>query len=176
MTEGPAKVLVIGYGNPGRCDDGLGPALAEALEQAPIPGVTVDSDYQLTVEHAAAVAEHDAVVFADAAVSGPEPFAFQEISPRWGESFTTHHVDPQAVLHLARSLFSSAARGHVLAVRGYAFNEFGETLSPQAQRNLAAALEFLRNLLQAGSGFRNRGCETEPLAGLGIAAGSEDQP
>ena len=72
-----AKVLVIGYGNPGRLDDGLGPALAAAIESAAPAGVTVDADYQLTVEDAAAVAEHDVVVFADAAVDGPEPFYFR---------------------------------------------------------------------------------------------------
>ena len=28
-----AKVLIIGYGNPGRLDDGLGPALADLMEK-----------------------------------------------------------------------------------------------------------------------------------------------
>jgi len=68
-----ATVLVIGYGNPGRRDDGLGPALAERLQELRLPGVDVDADYQLTVEDAAAAAEHDVVVFADAAQAGPEP-------------------------------------------------------------------------------------------------------
>jgi DNA-binding response OmpR family regulator len=44
------RVLVIGYGNPGRLDDGLGPALAETLQRLDLPGVTVDADYQLTAE------------------------------------------------------------------------------------------------------------------------------
>ncbi|MCU0727503.1 MAG: hydrogenase maturation protease, partial [Planctomycetes bacterium] len=70
------RVLLIGFGNPGRRDDGLGPAVAQAVEGWGIPGVTVESDYQLHVEDAAAVSEHDAVIFADAAAAGPEPFAF----------------------------------------------------------------------------------------------------
>ena len=37
------KALVIGYGNPGRLDDGLGPALAEAVEKLDLPGlITLD--------------------------------------------------------------------------------------------------------------------------------------
>ena len=52
--KAPRKVLLIGYGNPGRLDDGLGPALAAAVEKLAIPGVTVDADYQLNVEDAAA--------------------------------------------------------------------------------------------------------------------------
>ena len=47
------RILVIGYGNPGRCDDGLGPALVARLESLRIPGLSVEVDYQLSIEHAA---------------------------------------------------------------------------------------------------------------------------
>ena len=57
--------LLIGFGNPGRKDDGLGPMLARILERDGIAGLDVDSDYQLTVEDAEAVARYDEVVFAD---------------------------------------------------------------------------------------------------------------
>ena len=83
-----SKVLLIGYGNPGRLDDGLGPALATAIEKLGIEGVTVDAAYQLSVEDAAAAAEHDIVVFADADVSGPEPFRFHRIEPAPALSFS----------------------------------------------------------------------------------------
>jgi hypothetical protein len=71
------RVLVIGYGNPGRADDGLGPALATALEALRIPGLTVESDYQLSIEHAAMAAEHDIVVFADADPLADGPFSLR---------------------------------------------------------------------------------------------------
>ena len=60
------KILLIGYGNPGRLDDGLGPAFAKAVEALHTPGVTVEANYQLAVEDAHAVAQHEIVVFADA--------------------------------------------------------------------------------------------------------------
>ena len=55
-------MLLIGYGNPGRGDDGLGPELARRVAQRRLPGLTVEIDYQLTVDHALQVAGVDAVV------------------------------------------------------------------------------------------------------------------
>lgn len=151
MTRSPAGILVIGYGNPGRLDDGLGPALAEAVEAMNLSGVTVDSDYQLTVEDAAAVAEHDAVIFADAAVDGDGPFYFRPIHAETDSSFTSHSVRPEAVLGLAQSLFTAETKGYALGIRGFEFNEFGQRLSDRAQENLAAAIDFIRSILLEGN-------------------------
>ncbi|EAV45491.1 Ni,Fe-hydrogenase maturation factor [Stappia aggregata IAM 12614] len=63
-------MLLIGYGNPGRGDDGLGPALSEAIAARSLPGLEVDTDYQLVAEHALAVSSHDVVIFADAEIGG----------------------------------------------------------------------------------------------------------
>ena len=60
------RLAPFGFGNPARGDDGLGPALIERLDALALEGVTTDSDYQLTIEDAALVAEHDVVVFVDA--------------------------------------------------------------------------------------------------------------
>jgi hydrogenase maturation protease len=145
------RVLVLGYGNPGRLDDGLGPALAAALENDNLPGVTVDSDYQLTVEDADIAARHEIVIFADAAVAGSEPFYFRRIQPLDELGFSSHSVEPAGVLALAGKLFNATPQGFALGIRGYRFNEFGEALSPQAQANLSAALEFLRRALRTGT-------------------------
>ncbi len=175
MSEHATRLLLIGCGNPGRLDDGLGPALAERLEAAAPPGVTVDADYQLNVEHAAAVAEHDVVVFADAAAAGPEPFFFRAVVPgRGGMGFSSHSVSPAGVLALARELFGSRAKGYVLGIRGYCFDEFGERLSPRARVNLAAAERFLRRLLSE-PGFALARCEPGRRAGAGEAPRREDQ-
>ena len=142
------SVLLIGYGNPGRQDDGLGPALAEAVERLRIPDVTVEADYQLTVEDAAAAAAHRYVVFADASVGGREPFYFRAVQPAEHTSFSTHSVEPEAVLALARDLFQADATGYALGIRGYRFGEFGETLSDKGRENLAAALRFIVPVLK----------------------------
>ncbi len=143
--------LVIGYGNPGRLDDGLGPRLADELEGLASEAVTIDSDYQLQVEYAEEVSRHDVVVFADAAVSGPEPFYVEEVTPVSGVSFSSHSLGPSEVLGLARDLFKAQTRGFVVGIRGYEFDEFGERLSAGAQANLAAALDFLQSVLKSGN-------------------------
>ncbi len=143
------RVLVIGYGNPGRLDDGLGPACADAIRERAIPGVTAESDYQLVVEEAAAVAEHDSVVFVDAALDGPEPFEWRPVPPACPAGLGTHTLDPGAVIELAQLAFGARPEAWILAIRGYDFNAFGERLSAAARKNLDAALKFLDSWLRA---------------------------
>jgi hydrogenase maturation protease len=142
------KILVIGYGNPGRLDDGLGPACAEKIEALGIPGVKVDAAYQLAVEDAAEVARHDCVVFADASVAGDEPFSFKPVVPAAELSFSSHSVAPGAVVAMARALFGAGVEAFAIGIRGYKFNEFGETLSPRAEQNLLAAVRFLEETIR----------------------------
>jgi hydrogenase maturation protease len=159
------NTLVIGFGNPGRRDDGLGPALAAWLEGRDIPGVTVDSDYQLTVEDAEAVARHEVVVFVDAAVGGSEPFYFRRTHPCGSPGFSSHSVEPGEVLALAGALFGARPEAYVLGIRGYAFNEFGEGLSERAAANLAAARDFMDRVL------RGDRCAASECGEPGIPAG-----
>jgi hydrogenase maturation protease len=102
-----------------------------------LDGVTVETDYQLHVEHAADAAEYDVVIFADADVEGAGPFRFRRLEPKTELSFTSHSVSPAGVLGLARELFSARSRGYVLGIRGHAFGEFAEGLSEEARRNLS---------------------------------------
>ena len=153
MSDPGTRLLVVGYGNPGRGDDGLGPAFAEAVEKLDLPGVTVDVNYQLTVEITDAVARHPVVVFADAELRGPEPFWFRPVKPRVtpGWSFTSHHLDPTAVLALAEEIFGARPVGYLLGIRGYAFEELKEALTANAAANLAAAVQFFQAAWQEGS-------------------------
>ena len=148
MPDQLSRVLLLCYGNPGRLDDGLGPAFGEVAERESLPGVTVDVDYQLTVEDAALAVEHDTVVFIDAAVRGREPFFFRQIGPVPGLGFSSHGAEPAAILALAGEFQERIPEGYVLGIRGYEFSEFGETLSPGALDNLAAALQFLLPVLR----------------------------
>jgi hydrogenase maturation protease len=101
------------------------------------------------VEDAEAVARHDAVIFADAADAGPEPFSFRELTRTEECGFSTHSVRPEVVLGLARQMFQARTRAYVLAIRGYEFNEFAERLSEGARRNLAEAEQFIARAIPA---------------------------
>ena len=124
MDGAAGSILVIGFGNPSREDDGLGPAAAEIVERSGIDGVSVDIDYQLSVEHAADIAEHCIVVFIDASVDGEEPYAFEKVTPKHVESFSSHSVSPEQVLGLAGNLFNARTEGYMLGIRGYSFEMF----------------------------------------------------
>ena len=144
------RVLVLGFGNPGRLDDGLGPALADAIAAAAIPGVRAEAPYQLELEDAALAAEHDAVVFADASRTEPAPFGFREVLARTHHEFTTHSLAPETVLGVARDVLGATPRGFVLAIRGEEFDGFGERLSAPAAAHLRAATRFLEDALRGG--------------------------
>ena len=144
MSDEARDILIVGYGNPGRQDDALGPALADAIEQLGLPDVTVDSDYQLTVEHAEMAARHGVVVFADATTEAGNPFTWNRVEPSdAGIRFTSHHLGPADVLALARDLFDAAPTGYVLGIRGRQFGQFDACLSAGARTALNEAVQFL---------------------------------
>jgi len=142
------RILIMGFGNPGRKDDGLGPALAQAIDEAGMPGVDADADYQLNIEDGASLVGYDAVVFADASLTAPAPFEWRRLSPASSISFTTHAVSPESVLAVCEDHFGPAPPAWALGIRGYEF-DFGEGLSRRAVQNLESALDFLREVLES---------------------------
>lgn len=146
-------ILVYGYGNPGRQDDGLGIALVEQLEAwakaAGIPGLVFDSNYQLNAEDALAVAESRAVVFIDAAKKGAGPFEFRALAPQNEIAFSTHAMSPECVLALAAELYAARTPAWMLAIRGFEW-EPAEAPTPAGLANLAAARGFLQDWLRNG--------------------------
>lgn len=148
-----ARILILGIGNPGRGDDGLGPAAAAAIARMALPSVTTSDPYQLAIEDAADIAEHDVIWFVDATMSGIDPYTVDEIHPATEIGFTSHVLSPHTVLGIARDYFSRTPRAFLLAIRGYNF-AFSEALTPQAAENLADALAMLTRRL--------RDTETEP--------------
>ncbi|MBP8128744.1 MAG: hydrogenase maturation protease [Candidatus Hydrogenedentes bacterium] len=140
----PSGTLIFGYGNPGRQDDGLGPAMADRVGELGLPGVVVDSDYQLNVEEGAALARYLRVVFVDASKTAAAPFTFERVAPATEVTFTSHSVSPESVLAIAAEHFGRAPEAWVLGIRGYAF-EFAEGLTEQALGNFDKAFSFIRS-------------------------------
>lgn len=60
------SILIIGYGNNLRSDDGVGRYLAEIIEQQQLPLVKALSVHQLTPELVLEIADSQAVIFIDA--------------------------------------------------------------------------------------------------------------
>ena len=141
-------ILVYGYGNPGRGDDGLGPAFVEALELLGATDLDCESDYQLAIEDAASLAKYDVVVFVDADAKGPAPFWFDRVQPSRELSFSSHSASPGQVVGLAREMFGAQVKAYALGIRGYHFGELSESLSEQARSNLALALTFAQRAVR----------------------------
>ena len=142
------RILVYGYGNPGRQDDGLGPVAADAVAAWKFDAVDTDSNYQLNIEDGALLAEYDKVLFIDASITAPEPYEVYPLEASEDIQFTTHAISAASVLAIGQDHFDAHAEVWMIGIRGYSFS-FEEEMTPQAQKNLTAALAYIQNLLES---------------------------
>lgn len=140
-------MFIYGFGNPGRQDDGLGPAIIEKLDEDNIPGIITDSNYQLNIEDAHNISESETVIFVDASLTADEPFSFTRIEPSDEITFTTHTMSPQSVLALCAEIYKKTPEAYILAIKGYEW-EFIEGLSEKADRNFKEAYRFLLETIE----------------------------
>jgi hydrogenase maturation protease len=141
------RLVVFGWGNDARGDDGLGPLLLARVTRAGWPEVQAIEDFQLQIEHALDLEGADLVLFLDAGKDTPAPFAFAEIEPARGATHTTHALAPEAVLDVyARALGKVAPPAFTLCVRGEQF-ELGQGLSSEATERLESAWSFVKGLM-----------------------------
>jgi hydrogenase maturation protease len=141
------KIYVYGFGNPGRQDDGLGPAIIDKLESDGIKGIVIDSNYQLNIEDADNISICDKVIFVDASIDADEPFSFNRIEPSAEITFTTHTMSPESVIALVKDLYDKDMEAYVLAIKGYEW-EFIEGFSSGASDNFNKAYAFLVNKIR----------------------------
>jgi hydrogenase maturation protease len=145
------RILVYGYGNPGRQDDGLAAALVESLEAwaaaQGLTGIAFESNYQLNVEDAETISHQDLVIFADASQEDIEDFCLTRVEGEGELSFTTHAASPDYVFKLCQDLFDRHPTVLLLHIKGYAW-DFREGLSDRALENLQRAVTFMKSLLK----------------------------
>ena len=141
------KILILGIGNPGRGDDGLGPKLVEQLENEGLKTADFGFRYQLNVEDALTVKDYEIVVFADSCPAGERPATLTEIGPSKTMSFSTHEMAPDSILALCQELYGRRPQAYILAIRGYDW-DIREALSDAADKNLARAIDLLKIFLK----------------------------
>jgi hydrogenase maturation protease len=141
-------ILVIGYGNSLRQDDGAGLILAELIEQAcrlchlPAKRICV---HQLVPELARELArdEVEVVIFADTRVA-PTPQETShavQISPLIVDTSSPsvgHHLTPATLLVYAKMLYGKRPPAWIATIPGFQF-EYGEDFSQSTQDALDAA-------------------------------------
>jgi len=139
------NLLVIGYGNTLRGDDGVGPRVAEAIEKLNLPGVRTLICQQLSPEYADPVSRAHTVVFVDAAVDAPREVRLRKLEPGESSQLMAHAADPRTLLALARDVFGHAPQAWWLTIPAVKL-DFSETLTPEAQRGFEVALKKIREL------------------------------
>lgn len=145
------RLLVIGYGNTLRSDDGVGPKVADAVAALNLPGVTALACPQLTPELAEPIAQAGVVVFVDAAVDAPDEVRLRPLSPDSSSRILAHAAAPAAMLALARDVFGHAPVAWWLTLPA-ANLAFGEELSTQAESCLRTAVAQIRELVRKPAG------------------------
>ncbi len=145
------KILIYGYGNPGRQDDGLGNSFVEKLEKwvndEQLKGFEFDSNYQLNIEDAAAVAENELVIFVDASTEEIEDFMLTPVDASTNVAFTSHAASPGYIVSLCRDIYNKIPPTYLLHIKGYEW-AFREGLSEKAVENMEKALVYLKKKLE----------------------------
>lgn len=143
-----AELLVIGYGNSLRRDDGVGPRVAEAIEALQLPGVRTLVCQQLSPEYADPVARARRVIFVDAAVDKTDSVHFRKLAPGETSQLMAHAADPRTMLALARDVFGHAPQAWWLTIPAIHLG-FGTDYSPEAEAGFHTAVDEIKKLVFA---------------------------
>jgi hydrogenase maturation protease len=163
-------LLVIGYGNTLRRDDGVGVYLAEALTARGWPGVEVIACHQLTPELAEPISRAAAVVFADAGFARRQ-VRMERVRPLTGGTVLAHECSPGVLLGLAQALFGRQPPGWVLTLPAEDFG-LGEGLSPLARTGLQTGLRRLEAWVGRWRKGRRRGGASDRAPGSVASEGT----
>ncbi|MBE0672413.1 MAG: hydrogenase maturation protease [Anaerolineales bacterium] len=155
------KLLIIGYGNPDREDDGVAWHILHALTKklglsAPAsyeddfpqhPQIDFSFYLQLTPEMAEEIAAYDHVCFVDAHTGNiPEEVRLVDVESDFQRSPFTHHLTPQSLVSICESLYKNKPEAVLLSVRGYQFL-FSRQLSEETMRLVPQAVGLIWNWL-----------------------------
>ncbi len=139
------NVIVIGYGNELRSDDGIGQRVAKTLHVSNVKSIAV---HQLTPELAEILANTDLVIFVDAClVSESYQVQVQSLSPASFNVIAGHTADPRSLLALTQALYDYCPQAWWIKVPGVNF-ELGDHLSPIAETGVAIALQQITQIVE----------------------------
>jgi hydrogenase maturation protease len=149
-TTALSQILIVGYGNTLRSDDGVGYQVAENVAAWQIPQVRSISKHQLLPELAPIIADTDIVIFIDAIVAIDRPTRNIHITPLDPDpdtTFSTHLLTPQLLLSLTQRLYHKNPEAYLITIPAINFS-LGMTLSPIADQGKNLALDYLKSVLR----------------------------
>jgi hydrogenase maturation protease len=139
-------VLIIGYGNPLRSDDGIGCRAVQALlDEWPADQVRIETAHQLLPEMADWLAGAAHVLFIDACWDlVPGRIRSRVVHPEKSRTASmTHRFSPEGLLADARQYFHHHPEAVLVSVGGASF-EHGEGLSRQVESALPDLLSLIK--------------------------------
>ena len=142
-------ILVIGYGNTLRGDDGVGQHVALAASKWKVPGLAVEVVHQLTSDLAEPLSKADVAIFVDARLSRDgESVGVDPLDPSDTVGPAGHTSDPRSLLAIASAVFGHHPLAWLVSVRAVDFS-LREGLSATASRGAALALARVADLIAA---------------------------
>jgi hydrogenase maturation protease len=147
-SSGMTRILIVGYGNPLRCDDGVGWRAAEALSQSlPFPEIEIVIRHQLTPELVDNLRYADLIFFIDAAQEGqPGELTCEPLTLQAG-IVHSHQLSPAGLLALAQQLYGATPRAFTVSLCGECFDH-GSTLSATVEASLPKLTALVENLIR----------------------------
>ena len=146
MKQKKEPVLVIGYGNTLRSDDGIGQIVAMEVKAWNLAQVTSIYVHQLTPELAEKIAKFETVIFVDASITTQQvtltPIKNKQNSKNW-----THHLTPTSIINLTEFLYQTKPQAYLIDIPIENLN-FGEKISNLAQQGKQEALKIIRNIIK----------------------------
>ena len=144
------RILIVGYGNPLRGDDGLAWWVIEELSREGLPDdVEVIVQHQLTPELALSVSRAARVLFIDASRGGrPGEITSESVKAQPLKSTFSHEFSPATILSLAEKLYGKRPEASLISVCGENFDH-SETLSPKIKASLPRLMELIRELIKS---------------------------
>ena len=138
------KTIVLGIGNNGRQDDGLGWMFLEFLEEQNTD-IDIEYRYQLQIEDADLISNYDRVIFVDATKEDTDDgFYLKPCLPSEKYSFSTHALEPETILYLANKLYDHNPDASIFAIQGYDW-ELKIGLSEKGTINLDKAKKYFED-------------------------------
>jgi len=119
MKKSDHNILVLGIGNNGRQDDGLGWLFLDFLKEQDST-IDLEYKYQLQIEDAELISNYDKVIFVDATKEITEDgFYLKPCYPSEKYSFSSHALAPETILYLSNTLYNQHPEASILGIQGY---------------------------------------------------------
>lgn len=151
------KLLIIGFGNPHRRDDGIGPQVSDGLKNrfGDVEGVSMMSLHQLGPELAEDLGEATGVIFIDADHSRLRGgLLWSRIRPVPSMVSAVHSLTAGELLGLTKLLYNRCPPAWMVSVEGRDFS-FGEELSKEAADNAELATVEIAGVIRSGFDSRH---------------------